>query len=909
MKLWRLLFLFLVGTSTLAFAQSNPVPFVNQPLVPMTVAPGGPGFTLTVNGSGFVSGSTVNWDGSALTTTFVSSMQLTAAVPAGDIATAKSAGVTVTNPAPGGGVSGAIYLGVTNPVASLTFTNYSESFYFGGTFMTPALLPPIAADFNGDGKLDLAFIAYVTISDSSSTFQACIELGNGDGSFQPPNCTAVTPPGAGQSESPHWLVAADFNGDGNLDLALSNGYDGTNTISIFLGNGDGTLRVPHSFPAGPPVPLSLSVADFNGDGKLDLAVLNQETTTSGDISILLGNGDGTFQEPLEYALPFTPEPLVVGDFNRDGTLDLAFANTNPAVVYVGLGNGDGTFQTPQEVANLIEYPSGNIATADFNGDGKLDLVLPTINSSGTVADIVVMLGNGDATFQPPVTYPIPYVAYGYPVVADVNADGKPDLLVAPWNEDSNSVNITLMSAMIGNGDGTFQNPVNLPTPALPVGGTGGPVGLLAGDFNGDGQTDMLLPYDNCYPCVPPAGSSFFFFVQGSYPAAGVSPAVVAFPQQAVGSTSTPQSVTLTNIGGVTLTISGIDLGGQDASDFAETNDCGPSLAVAASCQIKVSFTPTAFGNRNGAVIIANDGLGGSQAVILTGTTPPGAAVSFSPPNIVFPSQYLGTSGLPQTVTLTNTGTATLTISKVGTSKADFGSVNACGSSVAVGASCAIAVFFDPTTSGTRAGTLAVTDNANDSPQSVSLSGTGQDFSSAASSSSTASVSPGQTASYAVIVTPEGGFNQTVLLACSGAPLQSTCTVSPSSITLDGVHAAPANVAVVTARSSATLNSSLRGSSTKLAAVFAMLGGVLGFLGMPRRVTAQRKHRAQFLGGLFVLCLVSVVLIMPACGGGSGGGTSGGGGTPTGTYNVTVTGTFSSGSAKLTHNTSFTLVVQ
>jgi hypothetical protein len=115
--------------------------------------------------------------------------------------------------------------------------------------------------------------------------------------------------------------------------------------------------------------------------------------------------------------------------------------------------------------------------------------------------------------------------------------------------------------------------------------------------------------------------------------------------------------------------------------------------------------------------------------------------------------------------------------------------------------------------------------------------------------------------------------------------------------------------LVTAGSSAALNPPLGGSSTKLAVLLAMFGGVLGFLATPRCVTAQRKRRAQFLGGLLMLCLVSVVLIMPACGGGSGAGTSGGGGTPTGTYNVTVTGTFSSGSAKLTHNTSFTLVVQ
>jgi hypothetical protein len=135
-------------------------------------------------------------------------------------------------------------------------------------------------------------------------------------------------------------------------------------------------------------------------------------------------------------------------------------------------------------------------------------------------------------------------------------------------------------------------------------------------------------------------------------------------------------------------------------------------------------------------------------------------------------------------------------------------------------------------------------------------------------------------------------------------------ITPSSVTLDGSHAAPVTIAVVTAGSSAALNPPLGGSRGHLLLALAMLGGVFGFLAMPGTVQAQRRRRTQFLGGLFMFSLVSVVLMMPACGGGSNGvGSSGGGGTPTGTYSVTVAGTFGTGSAKLTHGTSFTLVVQ
>jgi hypothetical protein len=188
--------------SGIALAQ-KPVPLINQPLVPDTAVPGGKGFTLTVNGTGFVSGSTVNWNGSALATTFVSGSQLTATVPASDIVKASTASITVVNPGPGGGTSNAAFFPVTLPI----------SIALHGTEVT-------------------------TLS------------------------------------GPETVATGDFNGDGKLDLAV--GENGSNSVSILLGNGNGTFRAQVDYAVGLG-PSSVVVGDFNGDGKLDLAVRNFPT--------------------------------------------------------------------------------------------------------------------------------------------------------------------------------------------------------------------------------------------------------------------------------------------------------------------------------------------------------------------------------------------------------------------------------------------------------------------------------------------------------------------------------------------------------------------------------------------------------------------------------------------------------
>jgi FG-GAP-like repeat len=200
----------------------NPVPLINNPLSPTSVAPGGPGFTLTVNGTGFVTGATIKWNGTALTTSFVSASQLTAGVPASDIASAGSAWVTVTNPAPGGGTSLPAFLRMASPDTSPSFVSYIQ----GTPFNHPGISSMITGDFNSDGKLDLAFLGDTATPTGNNSFSVCIELGNGDGSFQSPVCSPVRQPATGGQQDPGSIVAGDFNGDGKLDLAIANGQDG-----------------------------------------------------------------------------------------------------------------------------------------------------------------------------------------------------------------------------------------------------------------------------------------------------------------------------------------------------------------------------------------------------------------------------------------------------------------------------------------------------------------------------------------------------------------------------------------------------------------------------------------------------------------------------------------------------------
>ena len=257
----------------------------------------------------------------------------------------------------------------------------------------------------------------------------------------------------------------------------------------------------------------------------------------------------------------------------------------------------------------------------------------------------------------------------------------------------------------------------------------------------------------------------------------LSPSSLTFGGQVVGTTSAAQTVTLANTGGSNLNITSF----QASLPFAQTNNCPASLPAGASCTISVTFTPQTAGHANGGVTLFDNASGGSQSVILSGAGLKPASAALSASSLNFGGQVIGTTSPAQSVTLTNSGDAALNIGSI-SANTSFGQTNNCPATLAGGANCSVLVTFTPQSSGPLAGTLSVADSAAGSPQTLSLNGTGVDFTMGANPSSI-NIGSGGSATFGVVVNAAGGaFNQSVSLSCSGLPAASTCLFSPESVT-------------------------------------------------------------------------------------------------------------------------------
>ncbi|HEV2379055.1 MAG TPA: choice-of-anchor D domain-containing protein [Terriglobia bacterium] len=655
-------------------ASSNPVPFI-QGLSPVTVAPPGAQFTLTVSGSNFESTSVVQWNGSPLVTVFVGSGKLTATVPTSDLLTSTTANVTVMNPGPPSTVSNVVYFTVTSSIVSVSFT----AFQHPGTGQGP--FQPVVADFNGDGKPDLA------ISDqANSPGTVTLILGNGDGTFQ-------TPLEFNVGSSPKGAVAGDFNGDGIQDLAVIN--SGSATVTILFGSSTNPfsliLPTTTSLPSPDVDPFQVAAADFNGDGNLDLAVTCQ---TSGDVVILLGNGDGTFgSSPASFGTMAQPAGVAVADFNGDGKLDLAVADAANNEVWILSGNGDGTFSAGTPYATATS-PEG-VAAGDFNADGNPDLAVADL----TAHEISILMNSGSGTFSGHTEYASPTGAFLL-LVADLNGDGVLDLAVT--TQFGNTFNV-----LLGTGGGAFA-------PALSFTAGSNTTGIAGADFVGDGQLDLAVTnnLDGTVSILKETSQLTF------------NPSSLTFPSQLVGTRSTPMTLTMTNTGDVTVTF--FSILGNDPTHFLQTNTCGTTLAPNASCTFSVTFSPTATGLVSSSITLRDDAPGNPQSISLSGT---GAApiAALSPASLAFspPSLLVGSSSSPQAVTLSNTGNWALTIGSIQVT-GDYSQTNNCAGSLNAGANCTLDVTFKPTATGTRTGTLTVSDNSNaigSTTQTTSLTGT------------------------------------------------------------------------------------------------------------------------------------------------------------------------------------------
>lgn len=492
-----------------------------------------------------------------------------------------------------------------------------------GGFSTPisSPLPATAsvalADVNGDGRIDL-------ITPQQSFNSVALVLGNGKGRFGFPNTASLS----GTVYGPNSTVVADFNGDGKLDLAVAETNFPQGQVAVSLGTGHGQFGLPIISPL-----LSQAInnqdrmlaGDFNGDGKADLIIMDDFST---GFQVLLGNGNGTFQAPVDTPLNTTLD-FAIGDFNSDGKADVVVSTSlnGQTLISIYLSNGDGTFKLGAQYTELYGGP----VVADVDGDGKQDLVF-------VGNPVFVMLGNGNGTFQNPITGPVLTSGFSS-IVRDFNGDGKPDIVTGTYNG---------IAFLKGNGNGTFQNPV-YSNPLISF-----CCQMFAEDVNNDGKLDLVSNVYQSVLVMPGNGDGTFQapfsygvngqifsgnVIGGDFNSDGVADIGMVFQGQKTDVSlylSQPTAVlfpTAVNFGSIKVGQKSAVVNAQFSNEgnrklllssiqvtgnFVETNNCGQQLKIGQSCTIQVYFQPQIVGAQNGTIIIKDNALGTYQRVSLSG---------------------------------------------------------------------------------------------------------------------------------------------------------------------------------------------------------------------------------------------------------------------------------------------------
>ncbi|MGA6960076.1 MAG: choice-of-anchor D domain-containing protein, partial [Candidatus Acidiferrales bacterium] len=748
--------------------------------------------------------------------------------------------------------------------------------------------------------------------EADSDYSFAVHLGNGDGTFPP--ATSV-----GSGDIGYEPMLADLNGDGYLDIVTVD-YD--SRILYFAGNGDGTFQDPVALATLDGGPLTVAIGDFDGDGILDIVAGNPQDNT---VVLLQGVGDGTFLAPQTFTGQSIVYAATTGDFNEDGWLDfLGGAAGDTSTLLLNDAGSGFLASTPLSLGSNVQ----SIASADLNGDGHADII------AATASGMTVSLGAGDGTFAPATTYNS-FRFYGESLTVGNYVTGG-GLGFAVPDYDTGGLDVFLATVAISPSPLDFGSVAVNSTPApmllTVTNNTPVTVNLTGVSLTGANSSDFAVAATTCGSTLASAatctesitftpaaaGARAATFTLSDSAAGGtqtaqltgtgvvasavsLAPPSITFPAQTPGTTSSARVVTLKNTGDATLNFTSIVLGGANSADFAQNPACSQTLAVNATCTISVTFTPAAASAYTASVTITDDALDSPQSIAISGS---GSSdpVSLAPSSLTFAAQVVASTSAVQNVVLTNVGSGALSISSItiaGTNNGDFAQTNNCGSSVSSEATCTIGVTFTPTASGSRAATLTIADGSAQSPHTVALTGSGQDFTFAISAPQT--VAPGTSAIFQLTVTPVDGLTQMISFTCANSILHSTCSVAPTSVTPDGTTpntvtltvttTGPSSSALPPAPPAAMPTHGLR--APLLFAVFAFLA-----LGISRRKRLITHRAAGLVFGALVLAFAALAITACGCASSSKQ-------TPAGAYTVTVTGS----SGGLSHSVTAHIMVQ
>jgi len=766
-------------------------------------------------------------------------------------------------------------------------------------------------DLNGDGKPDLSVIEY---PDQSTTLkQVTVMFNQGNGLFSAPVRSPMF------AEQGDFLVSdflfGDFRGDGQQDFLGTSFDDDENcdppelVYAPNLGNGKFGTPVPIPFPVVETCFAAsiLGVGDFNNDGKLDFAVASETGPSNSvfQLTIYLGGGDGTFKQASQInfggsnnAAPY-PQEVFVEDANQDGKPDifvwLADNTFGPGVSGKSLlefiGNGDGTFQPPITAIPELDQ----MTMVDLNHDGLLDVIqLETPGQYGLSPAIVsIYLGQPNGSFGSPISY--------FPFSGDLDTFFG--------NNVTNFGNWT--SPYIGDFNGDGNTDIAL-FQYLPSGGLIGFGQFLVG--NGDGtffpafDTFSLgterLP-DLTLPNAFGDGRTAFLQTPNYSASFHLIPTEPA-PQFQVSMATTP----LTDTNGALEVV--LNVAGQSNTTISLTSS-DARVQVPASVTIpggapgaEVPFTLASGFPTNQWFTITGQESGSTTAIAYDFLATPGSLpapfATLNPPQLYFQNVNVGASA-SQMIELSNSGTAPLTIDSINSSTNDgssgaFASSSNCEDTLAVNSFCAITVTYTASSSGGATGSVKIGDNAPGSAQAIPLSASNASFALqlANGSSGTATISAGGAATFNLSIVPNE-FQGNIAISCTGAPPQGSCSVNPATVAVSSDSPIAVQAVVMTTANSLMVGRPVFPDDTqRLFVITLWLAALALFLMGFYRVSDAKllaQHRKLVL--MYSLAIILAVGTQTACGGGGSGGSSSGGtsnGTPAGTYNVVVSATAS-----------------